>query len=153
MRKLLTGSAVAIALLGTMAARANAVDVVVTNAGPQHHCRVSKIESLQVRNTNGDDLGKIKDLVIDVRPGKIAYAALDFGDFLGVGDKMFAVPWSAFTVKEDGKDHYLVLDVTKERLKNAPGFDKDHWPDMANPNWAAPVDQFYNAPRTTSSVR
>jgi sporulation protein YlmC with PRC-barrel domain len=106
---------------------------------------------MHVRNTAGEDLGKIKDLVIDVNSGKVIYAALDFGGFLGVGDKLFAVPWHSLQVKGTDKDQYLVLDATKERLKQAPGFDKNHWPDMANGNWAVDVDRFYGPARTTTT--
>ena len=116
-----------------------------------HHARVSTIEDMHVRNTAGEDIGKIKDLVVDVNSGKVLYAALDFGGFLGVGDKLFAVPFHSFQVKGTDKDQYLVLDVTKERLKEAPGFDKNHWPDMANATWAHEIDHFYGPAQTTTT--
>ena len=118
--------------------------------GNHMHMRASKIEGLKVVNPAGDELGKINDFVIDIHSGKITYAALDFGGFLGIGDKLFAVPWSAFTVSSGGKDHehQLTLDVSKDKLKNAPGFDKNHWPDMANPDWSKPVDEFYEGHKT-----
>ncbi|HEX4142294.1 MAG TPA: PRC-barrel domain-containing protein [Pirellulales bacterium] len=117
-----------------------------------HHARVSTVEDMHVRNAAGEDIGKIKDLVVDVNSGKVLYAALDFGGFLGVGDKYFAVPWHALQVKGTDKDQYVVLNVTKERLKEAPGFDKNHWPDMANPNWAGEADRFYGPARTTTQT-
>ena len=117
-----------------------------------HHARVSTVEDMHVRNAAGEDIGKIKDLVIDVNSGKVIYAALDFGGFLGIGDKLFAVPWHSLQVKGTDKDQYLVLNVTKDRLKDAPGFDKNHWPDMANPNWAGTVDQFYGPAQTTTTT-
>ncbi len=61
--------------------------------------RVSTLESLKVHNRSGESLGKIKDLVVDARTGKISYAVLDFGGFLGIGDKWFAVPWHAFNMR------------------------------------------------------
>src|SRR6202451_1685462 len=88
----------------------------------------------KVFNQQNEDLGKIEDLVIDAEAGRIAYAVLSFGGFLGMGDKFFAVPWSA--LKLDTENHRFVLNVTKEALKDAPGFDKDHWPTMADPTWA-----------------
>jgi sporulation protein YlmC with PRC-barrel domain len=112
--------------------------------------RASTIEHLTVRNAAGDDLGKVKDLVIDAATGKVSYAALDFGGFLGVGDKLFAVPWHAFQYVGTSNDEHLVLDVAKEKLKNAPGFDKGHWPNMADPQWSREVDKFYGPPRTAS---
>ena len=60
---------------------------------------------------------------------------------MGVGNKLFAVPWSAFTL--DSPSHTFLLDVTKERLKEAPGFDKDHWPDVADPEARARIFGFY----------
>ncbi len=93
----------------------------------------SSITSDDVKNTKGEDLGSIKDLMIDPATGQIEYAVLSFGGFLGLGDKYFAVPWSAFEV--DREDECLILNVDKERLKNAPGFDKDNWPDMADPQF------------------
>jgi sporulation protein YlmC with PRC-barrel domain len=152
-------SALAIAALGIwMTAPARAADKVPTNATPtkvvdaMQHSRVSTVEDMHVRNTAGEDIGKIKDLVIDVNSGKVLYAALDFGGFLGIGDKLFAVPWHSFQVKGTDKDQYLVLNVTKERLKDAPGFDKNHWPDMASANWAADVDRFYGPARSTTTT-
>ena len=96
-----------------------------------------------VANGNGDDLGKIETIMLDVTSGRVAYAVLSFGGFLGMGDKLFAIPWSALTLDTDNK--CFVLDVPKERLENAPGFDKDHWPSMADPTWATDVHSYYNA--------
>src|ERR1022692_4488623 len=84
----------------------------------------------KVVNHQKEDLGKIEHLMIDLANGRIAYAVLSFGGFLGMGDKLFAIPWSA-------------LKVDKEMLKSAPGFDKDHWPNMADLNWANGVFKFY----------
>jgi sporulation protein YlmC with PRC-barrel domain len=79
-----------------------------------------------VYNRRGEKLGDIKDLMIDTENGRVVYAVLSFGGFLGVGDKLFAVPLDAFEVNTT-KEH-LTLDVTKERLENAPGFNQDNWP-------------------------
>ncbi len=119
-------------------------------AADAQHSRVSTIEDMKVRNAQGDDLGRIKDFVLDMKTGKVAYAALDFGGFLGIGDKLFAVPWNAFTLHENDKERYLVLNVTKEQLKDAPGFDKSHWPSMTDANWLHQVDRFYGERRTSS---
>ena len=110
---------------------------------PVQHFRVSALEGLPVRNAAGENLGKIKDMVIDLKSGTIRYVALDFGGFLGLGDKLFAVPWSALQYQDKPNDEHLVLNVSKERLKNAPGFDKSHWPDMADPHWNSDVDRYY----------
>src|SRR5665213_1729276 len=113
-----------------------------TDSARTHHFRTSAIEGMAIRNTNGDDLGKVKDLVIDLESGKVVYAALDFGGFIGIGDKLFAVPWSAFKCETNGKVQHLVLAIPKEKLKSAPGFDKSHWPVFGDPEWSK-VDKFY----------
>src|SRR6185312_11384570 len=94
-----------------------------------------------VYNGAEEDLGDIKEFMIEMSSGRIAYAVLSFGGFLGMGDKLFAVPWEA--LKLDTGNHRFVLNVDREALKNAPGFDKDHWPSMADPTWAAGVHRFY----------
>ena len=83
----------------------------------------------------------IKEIMLDMRTGEVAYAVLSFGGFLGMGTKLFAVPWEALTL--DTANHRFTLDVTKERLKEAPGFDDDDWPDMADTTWASGVHRFY----------
>ena len=96
----------------------------------------------KVVNTAGENLGEIEDIMLDVPSGRIAYAVLSFGGVMGMGDKLFAIPWSALTLDADRK--CFVLDIDKDRLKNAPGFDKDHWPSMADTSWAEQVHTFYN---------
>ena len=94
-----------------------------------------------VYNTRDEDLGDIKEIMLDMQSGKVAYAVLTFGGFLGMGEKLFAVPWEALTL--DTANHRFTLDIDKERLKDAPGFDEDHWPSMADPKWASGVHKFY----------
>lgn len=98
----------------------------------------------RVENMAGDNLGTIKDIVLDVDSGRIAYAVLSFGGFLGLGDKLFAVPWSALRL--DSPNHAFLFDVDKETLQRAEGFDKDHWPDMADPAWGARIHEYYGTP-------
>ena len=94
-----------------------------------------------IKNPQGESLGDLKDIMIDTGTGKVAYAVLSFGGVLGLGDKLFAVPWDALAV--DGENKHLVLNVSKERLKDAPGFDKDHWPNFAEPAFADQVHGYY----------
>ena len=94
-----------------------------------------------VYNQQGEDLGDVKEFMIDMATGKISYAVLSFGGVLGMGDKLFAVPWSALTL--DTFNKRFTLNVTEEALNDAPGFDKDHWPSMADPAWADGVHKFY----------
>src|SRR5438309_3976352 len=98
-----------------------------------------------VENPQGQNLGDIKDMVIDRASGRIAYAVVSFGGFLGMGEKLFAVPWGAFAQPRADKDKF-VLDVDKERLKNAPGFDTNNWPQMASREWVTSLYTYYNIP-------
>ena len=95
-----------------------------------------------VKNDRKEALGTIEDFMLDLRTGRVAYAVLSFGGFLGMGDKLFAVPWAAMNL--DMIEHVFILNVPKERLKQAPGFDKDHWPDVADRTWQQEVLGFYN---------
>jgi hypothetical protein len=95
----------------------------------------------KVLSADGDDIGKIKDIMLDVRSGRIAYAVLSSGGFLGIGDKLLAIPWSALTLDADRE--CFLLDMPTESVKNAPGFDKDHWPSMADSTWATSIHQYY----------
>lgn len=94
-----------------------------------------------VYNKDGESLGDIKEFMIDMASGRICYAVLSFGGLLGMGDKLFAVPWQALTL--DTVHKRFTLDVTEDTLKDAPGFDKDHWPSMADKTWATGVHKFY----------
>lgn len=94
-----------------------------------------------VVNKAGDNLGDLKEIMLDVRSGRVSYAVLSFGGFLGMGDKLFAVPWKALTLDTENKR--LVLGVEKKRLEDAPGFDKDNWPNMADPSWERKIHAYY----------
>lgn len=79
-----------------------------------------------VKNYDGEDLGKIEELMIDLHSGRIAYAVLSFGGFLGIGNKLFAIPWEFLAV--DQEEECFRLDIDEDRLEHAPGFDQDSWP-------------------------
>lgn len=100
----------------------------------------STLKGDRVVNEAGDDLGKIEELMIDLRDGRLAFAVLSFGGFLGMGNKLFAIPWQAFRLKLH--DHALVLDVPKETLEKAEGFDKDNWP-VTSREWLSTVYSYY----------
>ena len=102
----------------------------------------SSITGTSVRNAAGESLGDIKDLMINPRTGEINYAVLSFGGFLGIGDKYFAIPWTSFTTDRNNEE--FVLDIPKDRLENAPGFDKDNWPSDANDAYFTSVNQHYS---------
>lgn len=99
------------------------------------------LDGNDVFNRKDEDLGDIKEIMIDMGTGRVAYAVLSYGGFMGIGDKLFAVPWHALTL--DTTNKRFVLDVEKDRLDNAPGFDKDQWPDMADTAWAKEVHEYY----------
>jgi len=105
-------------------------------------CRATKAFGTDVEDASGKNIGDVDDIVVDDATGRIAYGVLSFGGFLGVGDKLFAIPWRALkpSSKDEGK---LVLDVPKERLEKAPGFDKKSWPDMADHRWGRDMYRYY----------
>lgn len=101
----------------------------------------SRVIGAQVKNLAGEDLGKIEELIIDPKVGRIAYAILSFGGFLGFGNKLFAIPWSVLALPND--DNTFILNVEKEVLENAPGFNPDNWPDMTDRRWGADIYKYY----------
>jgi sporulation protein YlmC with PRC-barrel domain len=102
------------------------------------------LEGNEVKNPQGENLGEIQHIMIDVLSGRVAYAVLSFGGVFGVGDKLFAIPWTALQLDTDNK--CFVLSASKEQLKSAEGFDKDHWPSWADQRWARGLHEFYGAP-------
>ncbi len=101
----------------------------------------SSILGTTVRNHSDKNVGKIKDLMIDWGNGSVAYAVLSFGGFLGLGEKLFAIPVEALKFMNVGGEEYALLDITKEKLENAPGFDSDQWP--RNPDYTF-IDSVYS---------
>lgn len=114
-----------------------------TGPGPEIMA-ASTLDGNDVVNLAGDKLGDIKEIMLDVPNGRIAYAVLSRGGLLGVGDKLFAIPWGALTLDSNRK--CFVLDISEESLKDSDGFDKDNWPSMADDTWARGVYQRYNQP-------
>lgn len=95
----------------------------------------------KVVNFQGEDLGKIEELMIDMESGRVNYAVLSFGGFLGIGDKLFAIPFQSLQL--DTERGCFILNVDKERLRNAPSFDKNNWPTMSHA-WGEEIHRFYN---------
>ncbi len=102
------------------------------------------LEGNDVYNSADEMLGTIQDIMLDVPHGRIAYAVLSRGGVLGIGDKLYAIPWSALTLDTDRK--CFVLEVSSERLKQDKGFDKDNWPSMADESWARQTYAYYEQP-------
>jgi len=107
---------------------------------PTNLNRASQVIGADVDDPRGNKIGEIKDIVLAPRQGQIAYAVVGFGSVMGVGSKYFAIPW---TKLQPGMDEHYVLQVDKETLKRTPGFDKDHWPDLASSQWNSDNDRFY----------
>jgi sporulation protein YlmC with PRC-barrel domain len=102
----------------------------------------STLDGMKVVSSNGEEVGKISDIMPDVRGGRIAYAVLSEGGFLGMGANLHAIPRNALTLDTDGK--CFRVSIPAEQIKNDPGFDKDHWPSMADATWGTTVHQYYN---------
>lgn len=120
-------------------------------------CPAHELLGRNVKNTANENIGKIEDLVIQLN-GEIGYAVLSFGGVMGVGDKLFAIPWSVLRqgeVDAMGKkaNAPLILPIEKERLKNAPGFDKKNWPSLAAADWMLDVDTYYAKDRVPVITR
>ena len=120
-----------------------------TNSMNPELLSVDSLVGNDVHSLQGDDLGKIKSMMLDLQTGKVAYVVLSFGGFLGMGDKLFAVPWKALTL--DTKEKCFTLNADKEKLKNAPGFDKGSWPDMADQTWGKQIHSYYGTKHYSES--
>ncbi len=101
--------------------------------------RASTLIGKDVKNSKGESLGEIKDLIIDVTNERVYYAVLEFGGFLGLGEKLFAYPVRVFKQAADGDD--LILNIDQAKLKAAPGFARDNWPDWMS--YRSKVDRYY----------
>jgi len=113
--------------------------------------RADQIAGMTVKNPAGQDLGKVEDVVIDIGTGKVRYAAIAFGGFLGVGDKLFAVPFDSlkFVTNANDKSHHFEANIDKKMLEKATGFDKKNWPDFGDPRFSEENDRHYHiVPRT-----
>ena len=110
------------------------------NRENSHFLSASTIKGDKVVNRAGEELGKIEELMIDLEDGRVAYAVLSFGGFLGMGNKLFAIPWKALTLRVH--EHAFLLDIPKETLEKAEGFDKDNWP-TTNREWLSSMYSYY----------
>ena len=110
----------------------------------------TKFIGKEIENLQGEDVGEVKDIMIDSN-GRVRYAAVSYGGFLGIGDKLFAVPMEAFQFQRESDlffdDVKLILDVTPEQLEGDEGFDEKNWPDLADENYRKELDTRYNIDR------
>lgn len=106
----------------------------------------SSINGTNIYNYEGESIGEIKDLMIDYEHGRVAYAVLSFGGFLSIGEKLFAIPLESFQFDSEGLKGKIILDISEESLENAPGFDKDNWPQNPDYSFMDKVYNHYNTP-------
>jgi sporulation protein YlmC with PRC-barrel domain len=99
------------------------------------------LDGNKVVSSDGEDVGKLSDIMLDVCSGRIAYAVLSEGGFLGMGATLHAIPWNALTLDTDEK--CFRVDITAKKIKDEPGFDKDHWPSMADFTWGSELHRYY----------
>jgi sporulation protein YlmC with PRC-barrel domain len=141
--RVLTAASLATALLvsplpGVAQASAPAMTPAERHDWERSH-RVSKIIGSEVRNKAGDKIGDIRDLMID-GSGTIKLAIVSTGGFLGVGDRLHAVPWEVLTLGP--KDDHI-LDIDKARLQATPGFTSKTWPNLGDDHWMADNRRYY----------
>ncbi len=110
-------------------------------APPTRWQKASDLIGKKVMNSANENLGKIEEIVVDANSGRILYGVLSFGGILGIGDKLFAIPWTALDLTTDAKE--FMLNVDKDRLKNAQGFDKSQWPNFADEQFATTTAEYY----------
>lgn len=111
----------------------------------------STLDGNEVMSSDGEHVGKISDIMLDVQSGRIGYAVLSEGGFLGIGATLHAIPWNALTLDTDQKCFHV--DITAQQIKDEPGFDKDHWPSMADITWGSELHRYYNRDPYWSPMR
>lgn len=112
--------------------------------------RASKLIGTNIQNKQGESVGSVSDIVLDASTGKVRYMAVTYGGFLGLGNKMFAVPYEAFETRQEADDPdetILVLSVTEQQLEGSVGFDEDTWPNFADTKFTSEVDKRYGVER------
>jgi len=112
--------------------------------------RASSLVGSSVKDVAGKDAGKIEDLLLDHR-GQAGYAIVSFGGFMGIGDKLFAVPWDAVIV--DRMKRTVYIDVKKETLERSPSFSADKWPDLNDREWGREVRKAWSDASITAAVK
>ena len=105
----------------------------------------SELRDTTIYNKNSDKIGEINDLVIDGESGRVRFAVVSVGGFLGMGETNVMVPWNAFQRRPDREDadvHYT-LDVSREQLEKAPRFDRDRLNEFYSRDMSEPVFTHY----------
>jgi sporulation protein YlmC with PRC-barrel domain len=111
--------------------------------GPGPHLMgANTLTGNDVYNHKGEDLGDIKEFMLNMKTGEVSYAVLSYGGFLSIGEKLFAVPFKA--LKLDTENKRFILNIEKDKVENAPGFDAEHWPNMADRTWISSIEDYYS---------
>lgn len=112
--------------------------------------RASTVIGMNVQDSAGKKAGDIEELMIDSR-GHVAYAVVSFGGLLGIGDRLYAVPWDVLRIDRDQKT--VFLDIRKETVERAPYFAKDKWPDPNDREWGPEVRKAWADAAITAAVK
>jgi sporulation protein YlmC with PRC-barrel domain len=107
--------------------------------------KASGLIGMEVRNSENQKLGEVKDLVMDMNSGRVSYAVLSVGGFLGIGEKLIALPPGALKATDAGE--YLVLNADKAKIQAAPGFAATAWPAPGDPQ----INHFWSDLKATGS--
>lgn len=110
---------------------------------PSSVVKTKEVIGVDVENSQEENLGKIEEIILDKVTGSVRYVVLSFGGFLGLGDKLFALPWNSISYDES-RDSFI-LNVGKEKLERAPGFDKNNWPNFSDKKWAKDIFDYYDS--------
>ncbi len=110
---------------------------------PLERLTATSIMGDQVESPEGENLGKIDNLMINVRTGKVEYVVVEYGSFLGIGGKLFAIPFQELRVAPE--KHAFVVNRDKDYLRMSPGFDRNHWPDTNDHGYYGDVDTYWGA--------
>lgn len=108
---------------------------------PLQRLQYTSMDGMTVKNPAGEELGKVEDMMINLDEGKVEYVVMESGTFLGMGGKLFAIPFEALQV--DPRDKVFILDKDKDYVKKSPGFDKSHWPATNDHNFYNDVRTYY----------
>ena len=109
-----------------------------------------KVQGTDVYNTEGAMLGRIYDVMLDKRSGRIAYAIMEFGGILGIGTKYHPLPWQ--TLKYDTRQQGYVVGLTEEALKGAPAYSAEAAPAWGDRGYEQSIHDYYRVPPYWASV-
>ncbi|MFN8769681.1 MAG: PRC-barrel domain-containing protein [Neisseriaceae bacterium] len=108
----------------------------------EHVVRTADVIGKSVVDKDKENIGKIEEIVLDKVSGQTRYAVLSFGGFMGMGSDYYAIPWK--TLSYSPEEDAFTVNIDKDKLKSASGFDKDNWPDFANTSWSTSIDKYYD---------